>query len=367
MDIRPAISVVIPCRNEKDHIEACVRSLLEQEEPPGGFEIIIADGMSDDGTTAILQRLREQAPLLRVVDNLGQLTPCGMNLGIHAARGRYIAIMGAHNRYANDYLRQSVEVLEETGADNVGGSMFCEAERGWQHAIAAAHHSPFSVGGARWHNPEYEGPANTVFGGVYRREVFERIGLFDETLVRNQDDEFNLRLLRAGGMIWQSPRIRSWYKPRAGLADLFHQYRQYGYWKVRVIQKHKMPASIRHLVPGCFVLSMVVLPLVSFWWLPALWIWLAEVTVYSAVNAVVSSIAAASRGWKLFLLLPMVFASVHFGYGWGFLRGIIDFVVFRRPPTRVYSDLTRRSGHAPSADKLILARPKEHSANESTV
>src|SRR5438552_1613745 len=197
----PAVSIVVPCRNEKGHIGTCIRSILAQEPPPGGFEVIVADGMSDDGTRDVLKRLAEEDPRLRVVDNPGRITPCGMNTGIREARGRYIAIMGAHNRYAPDYLCRSVEVLEGTGADDVGGAMVCEAESWLQQAIAAAHHSPFSVGGARWHNPDYEGPADTVFGGVYRREVFARIGFFDEELVRNQDDEFNLRLVRAGGKI----------------------------------------------------------------------------------------------------------------------------------------------------------------------
>lgn len=109
--------------------------------------------------------------------------------------------MGAHNRYAPDYLRQNVQVLEETNADNVGGSMICEGRSHVQRAIALAHHSKFSAGGASWHNPNYEGPADTVFDGVYRREVFERVGLFDEELTRNQDDEFNLRLIQRGGRV----------------------------------------------------------------------------------------------------------------------------------------------------------------------
>ena len=149
-----------------------------------------------------------------------------MNAGITASRGRFVAIAGAHNRYAPDYLRQSVAVLEETGADNVGGAMICEGRSRVQKAVAAAHHSRFGGGGARWHDPNYEGPADTVFGGVYRREVFDRIGLFDAELIRNQDDEFNLRLTRAQGRIWQSPRIRSWYSPRATLRSLFNQYLQ---------------------------------------------------------------------------------------------------------------------------------------------
>ena len=355
---RPALSVIVPCRNEKAHIEACLSSILKQESTPGGFEVIVVDGMSDDGTRAIINRLALEDPRLRIRDNPHHITACGMNVGIRTAAGRYVAIMGAHNRYAPDYLCRSIEVLEKTGADNVGGAMICEGTSRIQQAIAAAHHSPFGVGNARWHNPDYEGIADTVFGGVYRREVFERLGFFDEELVRNQDDEFNLRLVRSGGKIWQSPRIQSWYGPRTTLGDLFRQYRQYGYWKVRVIQKHKIPASIRHLVPGCFVFSIFALPLASFWWHPALWSWLGVVAGYSAVNALASSVTAARRGWKLFLLLPIVFACVHFSYGWGFLRGVLDFVIFRRRPTRVYSDLTRHSVYGSSDEKFILPRPK---------
>jgi succinoglycan biosynthesis protein ExoA len=337
----PAVSIVIPCRNEKDHIETCIRSILAQEPPSGEFEVIVADGMSDDGTRDILMRLAEEDPHLVVIDNPRRITPCGMNAGIRVARGRYIAIMGAHNRYAHDYLRRSVEVLEETAAHNVGGAMICEAESWLQLAIAAAHHSSFSVGAARWHNPSYEGPADTVFGGVYRREVFDRIGLFDEELIRNQDDEFNFRLIRAGGKIWQSPRIRSWYKPRTSLRTLFQQYVQYGYWKVRIIQKHKLPASIRHLVPGCFVSVLLVLPFISLWWPAAAWAWLGMIGVYAVSNVAASLITAARQEWKLLPLLPLVFVCYHVAYGFGFLRGVWDFVIRRRGPGCAFTDLTR--------------------------
>ena len=124
----PAVSLVVPCRNERQHIETCVRSLLAQEVPAGGYEILVVDGMSDDGTRDILTRLAQDTPQLRVIDNLARITPCALNLGIQAARGCYIAIIGAHARYAPDYIRQSVAVLEVTGADNVGGVMMCEAE-----------------------------------------------------------------------------------------------------------------------------------------------------------------------------------------------------------------------------------------------
>ena len=336
----PTVSVIVPCRNEDEHIEACIRSILAQEQPPGGFEVIIVDGMSTDGTKEILYRLGEEDPRVRVIENPARFTPSGMNAGIRESRGRYIAIMGAHNRYAPDYLYQSLKVLEETDADNVGGAMFCESDSWTQRAVAAAHHSPFSVGGARWHNPDYEGVVDTVFGGVYRRETFDRFGVFDEELARNQDDEFNLRLTRAGGKIWQSPRIRSWYKPRGSLPALFRQYMQYGYWKVRVIQKHRLPASIRHLVPACFVFTFSVLPMISPWVPNAIWVWLGLLVIYSFANITASFVTAARHRWRLFIFLPVVFAIYHFAYGYGFLHGIWDFLVLRRMPSHTYTDLT---------------------------
>lgn len=345
----PTVSAIIPCRNERHHIEACVRSILGQEPVPGGMEIIVADGASDDGTRDILNRLCQEEPCLRVTENPRQITACGMNAGIREARGQYLAIMGAHNRYAPDYLRQGVAILQETEADNVGGAMICEATSYVQRAIAAAHHSPFAVGNARWHNPDYEGPADTVFGGIYRREVFDRIGLFDEDLIRNQDDEFNLRLTRGGGKIWQSQHLKSWYTPRASLQALARQYTQYGYWKVRLIQKHRLPASIRHLIPASFVLSLIVLGIVSPLWPAAFWAWVLLAGVYSVSNATAAMWTAARYGWNLLFLLPFVFAVYHFAYGYGFLRGAWDFIIRRRGPSHIYTTLTRTS--TPQPDK----------------
>jgi len=209
-------------------------------------------------------------------------------------------------------------------------------------AIAAAFQSPFCTGAARGHDPSYEGEIDTVYLGCWQRDIFDRIGFFDEELARNQDDEFNLRLSRAGGKIWQSPRIKSWYAPRPSLAALFNQYVQYGYWKVRVIQKHKIPAALRHLAPGCFVFLLAALPPISFLWPLALWIWLALVGIYLGCNFVASLLTAISKDYKLFPLLVVVFACFHIAYGYGFLRGICDFVILRRKARSKYNVLTRK-------------------------
>ena len=234
-----------------------------------------------------------------------------------------------------------MQVLKETNADNVGWSMICEGRSHVQRAIALAYHSTFSGGGARWHHPDYEGPADTLFGRVYRREVFERIGLFDEELVRNQDDEFNLRLVQHGGMIWLSPRIRSWYSPRLGLTALFRQYVQYGYRRGRVIQKRKAATSLRQFVPGVFVFLLFALPLAGLWWRVVGWAWVGLVVVYLTSSVAVTLGIAAREGWRFLGTLPVVFACYHLGYGVGTLRGIVDFVLFKRAPAQYYSQLTR--------------------------
>lgn len=345
-DLPPAaVSVIVPCRNEAGHIEALLRGILAQERPPDGrgFEVLVADGMSDDGTRERVQALAVADPRVRLIDNPGRIASTGLNAAIRAARGAIIIRMDAHTEYAPDYLRQCVAVLEQTGAANVGGPARTRAEGYVQRAVAAAYHSPFAVGGARFHAPDFEGELDTVVYGCWRKATLVQLGLFDEELVRNQDDELNLRLTRAGGRIWQSPRIRSWYRPRSSLGALFRQYLQYGYWKVRVIQKHRRPASPRHLVPVLFVLGG------GLGWLPGLlhgvlWVpYVGTLVLYALLSAVFSVRAAAAAGWDLLAILPVVFLVYHTSYGLGFALGILDFVVLRRGARPAMAALTRPS------------------------
>jgi glycosyltransferase involved in cell wall biosynthesis len=229
------VSVIVPCRNERKHIERFVDDVLGQPALDVELELLIADGRSTDGTREILLRRAGDDSRIVVVDNPEGTTPHALNHAIDRATGQVIVRMDVHTEYAPDYIARCLETLQRTGADNVGGPARTRSNGYFQTANSIAYHSPFSVGGARFHNPEYEGEVDTVVYGCWPREVFDRLGRFDSELVRNQDDEFNLRLIRAGGRIWQDPAIRSWYFPRARLVDLLRQYRQYGYWKVRVI------------------------------------------------------------------------------------------------------------------------------------
>ncbi len=330
MAIAPEVTVVIPCRNEVASIEACLLSVLDLQEPLGGFEVVVADGMSDDGTREIVERIAARDLRVRLVDNAARATPGGLNEGIRSARGQIVVRMDAHTEYAPNYLVNCVETLKSTGADNVGGPWVARGNTYKQRAIALCFHSPFAVGGARSHRSDYTGAVDSVYLGCWNREIFDHIGLFDEELVRNQDDEFNFRLLRAGGTIWQSSAINSWYTPRGSLRDLVRQYWQYGYWKVRVIQKHNCPASWRHLVPGAFVTALGLLALSAPFWTPARLGLLALALMYLVAVLLATGKTVRDSRWIYCPILPAVFACFHLGYGIGFLVGFWDFVICRR-------------------------------------
>jgi glycosyltransferase involved in cell wall biosynthesis len=341
MSTRPKVSVILPCRNERRHIEACLRDIFAQELLPGDFEVLVADGLSDDGTREILSQATARNQVLRIIDNPGRIISVGLNAALREAKGEIVIRMDAHTVYAPDYVVRCVETLERTGADNIGGPARTKADSYMQKAVAAAYHSPFSVGGARFHDVNYEGYVDTVTYGCWRKEAFDRFGCFDEEFCCNEDDEYNLRIVRGGGKIWQSPKIRSWYHPRASLPTLFRQYLQYGYWKVRVIQKHKRPASIRHLVPGGFVAALCSLAVAGLIWHPAWWAAGALLVAYLFANFAASVHCAVKNKLALLPVLPAVFAAYHFGYGIGFLCGIWDFGIRHKRPSAVFTSLTR--------------------------
>jgi succinoglycan biosynthesis protein ExoA len=323
---------VVACRNELRHIRAFTESLLAQDLREFDWEVIFADGMSDDGTREYLSDFARGNSHITVIDNSFRIVATGLNAAIRAARGEIILRMDTHSEYACDYVRKCVETLEATDACNVGGPARTKAEGLCSRAIQAAYHSRFSSGGARFHDELYSGYVDTVPYGCWRKETLIRLGLFDEQLVRNQDDELNLRLIRAGGKIWQSSDIVSWYHPRPTLSLLFLQYFQYGFWKVLVIRKHRQPASWRHLIPGAFVLLNLILfftvvtTLVIGQWLTletTAKVWILLLLSYAFACLVSSAFSAQNYGWQLLPYLPATFAVYHMSYGLGFLFGLI--------------------------------------------
>lgn len=327
------VSVVVPCRNERAHIRAFLDDLLRQNRDGLECEFLIADGMSDDGTREILQEYAEKYEEIRVVDNPARIVSTGLNAAIRAASGDVIVRMDVHARYAPDFLLRSVEVLQETGAANVGGAIRAVGGDYWGKAIAAAFHAPFVCGGAATRRPDFEGPTDTVFPGCWRKSTLEKVGLFDETLVRNQDDELNYRIVKSGGTVWQSPKIRCWYAPRNSLRRLFWQYFQYGFWKVAVIRKHRLPAKARHLVPGLFVLGLSVSGLAGGILAAAgseasgvlLGLAACQAGIYLLASMMAAFLAARKAGWQLFPGILAAIPCFHFGYGLGFLAGLWHF------------------------------------------
>jgi succinoglycan biosynthesis protein ExoA len=256
----PQVSVLIPCRNEAKHIEHCLENIYGFAPPPGGFEVIVIDGMSNDGTRDILSRLQKRYPDLIVLDNLRRTVPYGMNTGIQRARGEYIVRADVRCIHPPNYLLELIEVSQKTNADNVGGVLVpISGETYVQKSIALAYKSRIAMGGALRDRGDFVGETDTVYGGCFKKNRLIEIGMYDEDMVRNQDDELSFRLREKGGKIVQYGKIKIHYFPRSRYSQLFKQFLQYGYWKVAVIEKHTQQASLRHLLPGLFVTGLLVL------------------------------------------------------------------------------------------------------------
>ncbi len=347
------VSVIVPCRNERRYIERFCAGVLAQQLPAGWqLQLVIADGDSDDGTREILQQLASRDPRITWIANPARIVSPGLNAALKVAQGDIIVRMDVHTDYAIDYIAQCLALHAETGADNVGGPWHAVPDDGagaMQHAVAAAFQSRWVAGGASSRRLDFDGWVDTVYLGSWPRKTFERFGGFDEQLVRNQDDEHNLRIVKGGGKVWQSSRIRSTYRPRATLSQVFRQYLQYGYWKPFVMKKHGQAASLRHLVPGAFVAVACLLGLLA---LAALWPGL-DMPWMALPLAVLGWLYAAAvlglsvlvllhhdQPWPVALRLPPVIAAYHLGYGIGSLVGWWD--VLRGLPGRArFTRLTR--------------------------
>lgn len=343
MNFPHIVTIIVPCRNERQSLEVFCRSSLAQQIPDGWvMQLLIADGMSDDGTREILRTLCASEAQIQMLDNPQSIVSTGLNLAINAARGEVIVRMDVHTTYAPDYVAQCLEALALSRATCVGGPWRPVGE-GWpQAAIALAFQSRFGSGGAASRRLDYSGPVDTVYLGAWRRDELLRLGGFDESLVRNQDDELNLRIVRGGGVVWQSADIRSTYTPRGSFAALFRQFHQYGYWKVPVIRKHRLPASPRHLAPFAFVAVLAGLSLLAPWWSLARGALVGVLAVY-LVAALVNAAALARAPHRLRDTFGIAWAIVcmHTGYGLGFGRALLDVLVLRRAPGAAATRLTR--------------------------
>jgi glycosyltransferase involved in cell wall biosynthesis len=362
-DRLPLVSLVVLCRNEERTIASCLDSLLAQDCAGVDLEILVADGMSEDGTRLVVEELGRRSPVIRLIDNPGKTAPCAFNIGTKAALGSRVIIMGAHTTYPPGYVRLCIETSQRTGADLVGGCMvtMTRGEGFAGRLVQALTTHRFGVGGAEFRLGAKEGPADTVPYGCYRREVFDRIGWFDERLTRNQDYEFSRRILAAGGKIWCNPAIRTKYYSRATLGGLFKQAFGTGKWNPWMWFVAPYSFAPRHLVPGLFVAGMF---LVSGFWFLVTWGWilLAAILVPYFSLSLFASVQQARRlgshprssfspqssllhpppsvltphsSFLLFLPLPFLFFTYHVSYGLGTLWGAIRLLVGATPVQKI--------------------------------
>lgn len=322
MPERPLISVVIPMRNEADWLERCLASVFAQDYPGDRMEVIVVDGMSDDGSYETLCKMAAAESRLTVLRNPARIVPSSLNLAIEAAEGEIIVRVDSHTMLDSDYISSGVEIIARTRADNVGGPMRSIGGGDVGDAIAAAMASRFGIG-AYFHFATEERESDTVYMGMWPRSVFEKVGLFDEELVRNQDDEFNYRIRKSGGRIIVSPAMRSAYQNRQSWRKLWRQFYEYGVWKVRVLQKHPGQMSLRHFVPPAFDLALIVGAVAGLAWKPAFLAVLAASVLYLGVMACVSlaSERSLSRGLRMFVALTII----HHAWALGFLVGSFRF------------------------------------------
>ncbi|MET7637575.1 glycosyltransferase family 2 protein [Streptomyces sp. NPDC005438] len=312
---QPPVSVIMPVLNEERHLRTSVRHILEQEYG-GEMEVVIAVGPSEDRTEEIAAELTREDPRVRTVPNPTGRTPAALNAAIRASRHPVVVRVDGHGMLSPNYIATAVRLLEETGAANVGGIMHAEGENDWEHAVAAAMTSKIGVGNAAFHTGGRAGEAETVYLGVFRREVLEQQGGYNEEFIRAQDWELNFRIRGAGGIVWFSPELRVSYRPRPNVRELAKQYRNYGRWRHVVARYHSGSINPRYLAPPTALVAIAAGTLLGVTVTP----WALLVPGGYLAALVVGSLPA-GRGLPVGarVRIPLALATMHMSWGWGFL------------------------------------------------
>lgn len=324
----PKVTIIVPTRNEVHFIEKCLNSFIISDYPEHLMEIIIVDGMSEDGTSEIVKRYCKRDKRIVLINNQKLITPVALNLGVKASKGEYIFFSGAHSEMPSDYISKCIQHAIESGADNVGGVVKTEprVNSPLGRAIAEVLSHPIGVGGAKFRTGVTKPTeVDTVPFGCYKRDVFERIGYFNEKLVRNQDIEFNLRLKRAGGRIILFPDIELIYYSRSTYKELCKNSFGNGYWVIMGAKHASIPFSPRHMVPFLFVLYLVLGSTLSLVGVLPSALFLGTIILYLIVVISSSlSIARLVRNWKVFFASVLTFMTLHISYGMGSMAGLFS-------------------------------------------
>ncbi len=327
----PFVSIIIPCRNEEKHIKRCLESVLEQSYPVDRMEVLVVDGQSEDDTRRILDECEKRYSRVKIINNPAKIAPAAFNLGIKSSRGKVIVLMGAHSIYDGQYVEKCVAALLKYSADNVGGKLlvYPTENTAVARAITLAMSHPFGTGNSYYKIGLNERKwVDTVFGGCYRKDVFGRIGYFNEKLLRGQDIDFNSRLKRAGGKILYVPDIIVRYFIRSNLKDFFIHDFWGGVWVVYLVKFTGKPLRPRHYTPVVFLAIGLFLAIGAFFYRNLLWLLFGATALYALLSLYSSStIAVKEKKWKLFFLMPIAFASRHAAYALGSVVGLAKLAV----------------------------------------
>lgn len=329
-----SVSFVVPVRNEEVHIRGCLQSLVEQDYPAVDFEIIVVDGRSSDRTRAIIGEICQQNTKIRCLDNPAGIVPTAMNIGIRAARGEVIIRADGHNIYPRDYAANCVKYLEETGAENVGGPcMTVPANDSFgAKLVASVLSSPFGVGDSKFRTSREEGFVDTVPFGAFRREVFDRVGMYNEKLVRHQDNDLNARIRKAGGKIYLTPALTTQYHPVKTFWALLKYAFRNSRWNAFALRENKGSMGLRHIAPGAFLTLLLVLLPASFMSAYARAFLTAMLAIYLLIGFYFAARSNAKGNLALSLALPFAAFCFHLAYGVGVLTGIGYLI--SQPPTK---------------------------------
>lgn len=328
------ISIIVPCYNERTTIQLLLDALYAQTYPRTAMEVVIADGASTDDTPSVIADWQEKHSDLRVVivQNPARTIPAALNTAIQASQGEIIVRLDAHSKPEPDYVARSVTAIVEGHGQNVGGVWDIQPSReNWiARSIAAAAGHPIGVGDARYRYSGQAAYVDTVPFGAFKRELLDQVGMFDETLLTNEDYEFNTRIRQAGGKVWFDPQIRSVYYARENLNALARQYWRYGYWKVQMLRRYPNTIRWRQALPPLFVLTLIGLTLLAPFLSLAVWSLVGIISLYTAILVCVGVYLALQRKTAGFAVgVPLAIACMHFSWGTGFLWGMI------RPQKRI--------------------------------
>lgn len=321
----PPVSVVMPVLNEERHLEEAVGRVLDQDYP-GVLEVVLAIGPSKDRTEEIADKLAESDHRITIVPNPTGKTPAALNVGIAHAKHDILVRVDGHGALTDGYITRAVEVLDESGADNVGGVMAAEGRTPTEMAVACAYRSRLGLGASTFHQGGKAGPADTVYLGVFRRAALERVGGFDETMHRAQDWELNYRIRKTGGLIWFTPDLSVTYRPRSSLSAVAKQFFHTGQWRREVIRRHPETASKRYLAPPVAVIGLAVGTILGIIGLATGVSWLDLGFIAPLGYALLLIFGSAMEGrylpWKALAWMPLVCATMHVSWGLGFLIGL---------------------------------------------